>query len=119
MITYYLSLVLETVGITDSFTKTLINGILQIFNFIASIGGSLAVDRLGRRTLWLWSCAGMLSTYIIFTACSAAFVDTHNHATAVVVIVFIFLYFFHYDIAVTPLSFGESSLCLPMMRHGD
>ncbi|KAK4942027.1 hypothetical protein LTR10_018208 [Elasticomyces elasticus] len=113
VITYYLSLVLDTIGVTDSFTKTLINGILQIFNFFAAIGGSLAVDRLGRRTLWLWSCVGMLCTYIIFTACSAAFVDSRNHATAVVVIVFIFLYFFHYDIAVTPLTFAYPTEILP------
>lgn len=107
IITYYLSLVLDSVGITSSFTQTLINGILQIFNFCVAILGALLVDRVGRRKLWLFSCAGMLVTYIVFTASSAAFDSSQSHAVGVTVIVFIFLYFFHYDIAVSPLTFGK------------
>lgn len=109
IITYYLSLVLDSVGITDSFTKTLINGILQIFNYFSAVLGSIIVDKAGRRPLWIFSCAGMLVTFIVFTACSAAFVETQSHTVGVVVIIFIFLYFFHYDIAVTPLTFGMLS----------
>lgn len=107
IITYYLALVLDRAGVKDSFTKTLINGILQIFNFFAAIGGSLALERLGRRTLWLWSCIGMFVSYILFTACSGAFADTKENAAAVAVIVFIFVFFFHYDIGVTPLTYGK------------
>ena len=31
VVSYYLTLVLDTVGVTDSFDQTLINGLLQIF----------------------------------------------------------------------------------------
>lgn len=110
IITYYLSLVLDSVGIKDSFTKTLINGILQIFNYIVAICGALLVDRVGRRRLWIFSAIGMLVTYSTFTACSAVFAENENHTVAMVVIVFIFLYYFCYDIAVTPLTFGKSYL---------
>ncbi|KAJ6016792.1 hypothetical protein N7451_000171 [Penicillium sp. IBT 35674x] len=113
IITYYLSLVLESVGIKDSFTKTLINGILQIFNYIVAIFGALLVDRVGRRRLWIFSAIGMLVTYSIFTAFSAVFAETKNHTVAMVVIVFIFLYYFCYDIAVTPLTFAYPAEILP------
>ncbi|KAL2857314.1 general substrate transporter [Aspergillus pseudoustus] len=106
IITYYLSIVLDSIGIKDSFTKTLINGILQIFNYIAAIAGALLVDRVGRRPLWLFSALGMLVTFTIFTVCSAVFNKTENHQVAVAVVVFIFLYYFHYDVAVTPLTFA-------------
>ncbi|KAJ5660916.1 uncharacterized protein N7484_000288 [Penicillium longicatenatum] len=113
IIIYYLSLVLESVGIKDSFTKTLINGCLQIFNYIVAIFGALLVDRVGRRTLWIFSAIGMLVTYSIFTACSAVFAETGKHTVAMVVVVFIFIYYFFYDIAVTPLTFAYPAGILP------
>jgi len=106
IITYYLTLILNSVGITDSFDQTLINGILQIFNLFAAILGALLVDRVGRRPLWIISCAGMLVTYIILTILSAEFVESQRKSLGISVIVVLFLYFFHYDIAVTPLTFG-------------
>ncbi|KAJ5667422.1 hypothetical protein N7507_003286 [Penicillium longicatenatum] len=113
IITYYLSLVLESVGIKESFTKTLINGIHQIFNYIVAIFGALLVDRVGRRTLWIFSAIGMLVTYSIFTACSAVFAETGKHTVAMVVVVFILIYYFFYDIAVTPLTFAYPAEILP------
>lgn len=95
-------------GIKDSFTKTLINGILQIFNYLVAVSGALLVDCVGRRSLWIFSVLGMLITFSIFTAGSAVFDETGEHFVAMLVVVFIFIYYFFYDIAVTPLSFGWS-----------
>ena len=85
--------------------KTLINGILQIFNFIAAASAAFLVDRLGRRALFLWSGIGMLISFVIWTACSAVFDTDGSTGAGIVVIMFIFVYFFHYDIAYTPLLF--------------
>lgn len=103
VVSYYLTLVLDTVGITDPDTQTLINGLLQVFNFIVAIGAALLVDKLGRRTLWNWSGIGMLISFIIWTACSARFADTPTNSLGYTVIAFIFIFFFHYDIAYTPM----------------
>ena len=113
VVSYYLTLVLDTVGVTDPDTQTLINGILQIFNFIAAASAAFLVDRLGRRTLFLWSGIGMLISFVIWTACSAVFDTTGSKGAGIVVIVFIFVYFFHYDIAYTPLLFGYVTEVLP------
>jgi MFS family permease len=116
VVSYYLTLVLNSVGITDPFMQTLINGLLQwvtksflqthialtdilrIFNFAAALSAAFLVDRLGRRTLFTWSGIGMLVSYIVWTACSAVNAQTGNTSAGIVVIVCLFTFFFHYDI---------------------
>ncbi|KAK1622958.1 lactose permease [Colletotrichum phormii] len=104
VVSYYLSLVLNTIGITEVKDQTLINGMLQIFNWIISTFlGALMVDRLGRRPLFLISTAGMLASYIAWTGLTSHFVASHNEATGRAVVAFIFIFYFFYDIAWTPL----------------
>lgn len=113
VVSYFLNLVLNSVGITSSYTQTLINGLLQLFNFGAAVFAALLVDRLGRRTLFLWSSVGMLVSYIIWTACSAVNSETGSKPAGIVVIVCVFLVFFHYDIAWTPLLLGYPTEIFP------
>ncbi|KAL1885440.1 hypothetical protein Plec18167_000934 [Paecilomyces lecythidis] len=113
VVSYYLTLVLDTVGVKDSDTQTLINGLLQIFNFIAAGSAALLVDRLGRRTLFLWSGVGMLASFIVWTACSAVFESSQATALGRTVIAFVFIFYFHYDIAYTPLLLGYPTEIFP------
>jgi MFS family permease len=105
--------VLDTVGITDPDTQTLINGLLNIFNFVIALSAAMLVDRLGRRTLFLWSAVGMLISFVIWTACSAVFDSTGNTSLGRTVIAFVFIYSFHYDIAYTPLLLGYPTEIFP------
>lgn len=113
VVSYYLTLVLNSIGITDPFYQTLINGLLQIFNFAAAVSAALLVDRLGRRTLFIWSGIGMLVSYIIWTACSAVNNEQNNKAAGYVVVVCLFIFFFHYDIAYTPLLMSYPTEIFP------
>ncbi|CCF44158.1 lactose permease [Colletotrichum higginsianum] len=104
VVSYYLTLVLNTIGITEVKDQTLINGLLQIFNWIISTClGALMVDRLGRRPLFLISTAGMLASYIAWTGLTSHFVASRDEATGRAVVAFIFIFYFFYDIAWTPL----------------
>ncbi|CAI6091884.1 unnamed protein product [Clonostachys chloroleuca] len=104
VVSYYLTLVLNTIGITKTSDQTLINGLLQVFNWLAAVfAGALMIDRLGRRTLFLASVAGMLVCYIIWTALTAYFTATLNTTAGNAVVAFIFIYYFFYDIAWAPL----------------
>ncbi|KAI1478900.1 general substrate transporter [Daldinia eschscholtzii] len=79
VVSYYLVLVLNTIGIANVKHQTLINGLLQIFNWLAAtFCGALMVDRLGRRTLFLLSGVGMLCSYIVWTGLTSAFVTSHS-----------------------------------------
>ncbi|TRX91859.1 hypothetical protein FHL15_007178 [Xylaria flabelliformis] len=113
VVSYYLTLVLGTIGITETYTQTLINGLLQVFNFGAALAAAFLVDRLGRRTLFLWAGIGMLISYIILTACSAVVNQSGSNSAGIVVIVTLFTFFFHYDISFTPLLFGYPTEILP------
>jgi len=104
VVSYYLVLVLNTIGITKVKDQTLINGLLQIFNWLVSTFlGALMVDRLGRRTLFLTSTAGMLVAYIIWTGLTAHFINSQDEITGRVVVGFIFVYYLFYNIAWNPL----------------
>lgn len=104
VVTYYLTLVLNTIGITAAKDQTLINGLLQIFNFAAAVfAGAMMVDRFGRRRLLLLSTAGLCLSYVAWTALTSHFVSTHDQSAGRAVVAFIFIAFFFYDIAWTPL----------------
>lgn len=61
---YYLSLVLDSIGYTAESTQTLVNGLLQIWGLITSVFFALLVNKFGRRTLFLTSTIAMLITFI-------------------------------------------------------
>jgi len=61
---YYLSLVLDSIGYTSSETQSLINGLLQIWGLVTSAFFALMVNKFGRRTLFLTSTGAVLVTFI-------------------------------------------------------
>lgn len=64
LISYYLTLILDSIGYNSQETQTLINGILTIWNLVMTLFFSLLVNRFGRRLMFLTSTVGMLITYI-------------------------------------------------------
>lgn len=104
VISYYLTLVLDASGITSTYSQNLINGLLQVFNYLASVfAGAMLVDRVGRRKLFLTSAVGMLLSYIAITVLSSNFAHSKNVQVGNSVIAFIFLYQLFYDVGFTPL----------------
>lgn len=103
VVSYYLTLILNTIGITSTTDQTLINGFLQVWNLVMSVVGACLVDRAGRRPLFLTSTVIMLVSYIFITALSGSFTTTGTSAVGTAVIPFLFIYYAGYDIAFTPL----------------
>ncbi|CAI4214114.1 unnamed protein product [Parascedosporium putredinis] len=90
VVSYYITLVLNTIGITKTRDQALINGLLQVFNWLAAVlAGALMVDRIGRRKLFLISTAGMCMAYVIWTALTSHFTRTlDQHAGHAVIFQF-------------------------------
>ncbi|KAH7025701.1 general substrate transporter [Microdochium trichocladiopsis] len=103
VVSYYLALVLQTVGITSVTHQTLISALLQVWNLIWAVAASVSVERLGRRPLFLSSAVIMLVSYIVITGLSGSFANTGNAPVGIAVIPFLFIFFLGYDIALTPL----------------
>ncbi|KEY64419.1 hypothetical protein S7711_08475 [Stachybotrys chartarum IBT 7711] len=114
VVAYYLTLVLDGVGIIDPTHQSLINGGLQIFNLFATIGcGAMLVDVLGRRRLFQWSAVGMTASYVIWTILNSRFDATGSAGFGYAVIPMLFVFYFHYDIALTPLLYSYPTELFP------
>ncbi|TAQ83433.1 hypothetical protein B7494_g8240 [Chlorociboria aeruginascens] len=113
LVSYYLYIVLGQIGITNSTTQLLINGILQIVNMIVATGICFFVDRLGRRLLFLTSTGGMLATFIVWTICSAQNEIGHSKASGNAVVAMIFIYYVFYNSAWSGLLVGYGVEILP------
>ncbi|KAM0325041.1 hypothetical protein ACHAQA_007578 [Verticillium albo-atrum] len=114
VVSYYLTLVLDGVGITNPTHQSLINGGLQIFNLLATVGcGAMMVDVLGRRRLFLWCAMGMTVSYVIWTILNSRFDATGSSAYGYAVIPMLFIFYFHYDIGLTPLLYSYPTELFP------
>lgn len=111
---YYLSIVLSSVGIKNGSTQLIINGCLQVLNLIVALGQCFVVDFFGRRTLFLTATSGMLGSFIVWTACAGTFhKDPLNAAAGHTVIAMIFIYYVFYNMAWSGLLVGYSAEILP------
>ncbi|KAG6908546.1 hypothetical protein DXG01_004179 [Tephrocybe rancida] len=113
LVSYYINLILEGVGITATETKAYINGGLQIFNFFVAIMASFLVDWAGRRKLFIASNTGMLVTFGAWTVTNALYINFNNTAAAKTTIPLIFIFYFFYDIAYTPMVVAYTLEILP------
>lgn len=104
VISYYMPLVLYTVGIEDPTKQTLISGCLQIWNLLWSVAASLFVEKIGRRTLFLLSASIMFVSNIVVTALSGSFSETGNLSVGLAAVPMIFVYYAGYEIALVPLT---------------
>ncbi|EIW83368.1 general substrate transporter [Coniophora puteana RWD-64-598 SS2] len=89
LVSYYLNKVFDAIGITDPTTQLLINGILSIYNFIVAVAAGFCCDKVGRRRLFLISCAGMVIFWTAQTICFAIVQETGNPMAGHGVIAFI------------------------------
>ncbi|KAF8320427.1 hexose transporter [Clavulina sp. PMI_390] len=133
LISYYFNLILNGIGITSTFDQTLINGILQIWNFAIAITSSLVTERFGRRPMFIVSTAGMTLFYMFITVCGGVYqnsltfnpdgtvandpktgkVMAGNTGAAHTYIAMVFLFNAFYAIAYTPLLVSYTVEILP------
>jgi hypothetical protein len=97
IISYYLSPILNTVGITNAAQIAGINGGLQIWNLCLALVGATMVERLGRRFLWLTSTFGMFCSNACIMGLSAGFAQTQDRAIGVAVIPFLYIFYGFYE----------------------
>lgn len=113
IVSYYLAPILATVGITSPISQGGINLGLNVWNAIFAFVGSMAVEKFGRRPLWLVSAFGMLCSFGVITALSATFAEHGIKAAGSAVVAFLFIYFLFYVVAFTPLAIAYPVEIMP------
>ncbi|KAK1149693.1 hypothetical protein N8T08_005246 [Aspergillus melleus] len=106
VVSYYLALILDTVGVTSVRDQTLISACMQMWNLIFATTGAFLSDRLGRRALFMASAGTMLVSFVLVTALSGSFAETGHKGIGAAVIPFLFTFFAGYCIALTPFLTG-------------
>ncbi|KAL2860141.1 general substrate transporter [Aspergillus pseudodeflectus] len=93
LVSYYLSQVLNTIGIRNPTEQAKINGGLTIWCLVVSLAAAFLVDRFGRKTLFMFAAVGMLVSFSIWTACSAVYEKTESAPAGRAVLAMIFLFY--------------------------
>ncbi|KAH8665140.1 putative sugar transporter [Tricladium varicosporioides] len=107
---YYLTLVMDSIGYKSQDTQTLVNGLLQIWGLVTSLFFALLVNKFGRRTLFLASTVAILAVFIVWTALEATYEQETalsgegSPAVAKGVLAMIFLYSLAFNIGWNPLQ---------------
>ncbi|KAJ5379853.1 uncharacterized protein N7496_002281 [Penicillium cataractarum] len=113
IVSYYLSPILNQVGVTAKSQQATLNLGLQVWNLILSTTAGLNCDRIGRRPMWLISNIGMLCAFAIVMGLSGSYATTNSKSTGLAVIPFLFIYFGFYVFSWTPLANMYSVEILP------
>ena len=105
-LTYYLTPVLLTIGITDSITQANVNLGYACFQFFFALCGAAFVERIGRRKLMLGAMAGCTMTWVAMSAAAGSFAasGTNNHTAANAMLAFIFIFGLFFSFGITPLQ---------------
>ncbi|KAK9476947.1 general substrate transporter [Lipomyces japonicus] len=115
LLSYYLSLVLTSIGITSAPQQLVINGGLMIYNWGIAIVLIGIVPRFGRRVLFLTSTASMFVIFVIWTVLSAINQERNFEQKSLGqgVLAMIFLFFFSYNIGLLGLPYLYMTEVLP------
>lgn len=113
LVSYYITGVLDTIGIKDPDMQLKINGCLNIWNCLVATTMCFFVEKIGRRPLFLISTAGMCGSFVVWTICSERFDATQVKANGSAVVFMIFLYYTFYNVAWSGLLVGYTVEILP------
>ncbi|CAN3355804.1 high-affinity glucose transporter 1 [Diutina catenulata] len=107
LVSYYLNLVLTSIGITEEQRQLQLNGCLMITNFVTATFFACITWRFRRRTMFLTSLIAMLVCYVIWTILSAINQQRHfkDESFARGVLAMIFLYYTGYNVALSGFPF--------------
>ncbi|CAH0020325.1 unnamed protein product [Clonostachys rhizophaga] len=113
LVSYYIARILETVGITDASDKNIINGCLNIWNWITAVASAIISGRLKRRTHFIVSTVGMFVVFSIQTLCAGLFNERGNKTAGHVVIAMLFLFYPFFNFAFNALLYSYPVEILP------
>ncbi|KAI0161230.1 lactose permease [Xylariaceae sp. FL1272] len=92
IISYYLPIMLNAIGITDTNTKLQLNIVYSVIGWVFSTAGARLHDVVGRRKVLMGSTAAMTICLALVAAGSAGKIEYNNDAAATLAIVFIFAF---------------------------
>ncbi|KAJ5943463.1 hypothetical protein N7516_003631 [Penicillium verrucosum] len=115
LISYYLSDLLNMVGITDGVIKSKINIGIACWGLICGTALALTAPRFKRRPMYLTCASCLLCVYIAWTISMQRFLATKAQSAAVATIFFIFAYSPAYNLGYNALTYTYLIELFPYM----
>lgn len=107
-VSYFLPVLLETIGVKDQKTQLLYNAFLNVISFTMATMGARFVDRFGRRPVLLIGTSLFVVWWTVITVLTAFYAKewkfTANKFGSRATIAFIYLFGITYSFAYTPLQ---------------
>ncbi|KAL3487615.1 putative transporter [Aspergillus germanicus] len=104
VVSYYLPIMVENVGITETNMVLLLNAIYAVTGWIAATVGARLHDIVGRRKMLMGSCLGMSVALAIVAGTAAAYEQTGSVSSSSASIAFIFIFGVVFAVAFTPMQ---------------
>ncbi|KAH8816714.1 MFS sugar transporter-like protein [Xylogone sp. PMI_703] len=104
VVSYFLSGVLDTAGISDSTEQSHLFVIMNAVQIVISALGCMFVDRFGRRPLLIWVNVGCSICWIGVTAASGIQASKHDKASSAATVALIYIFQAVYSFGWTPLQ---------------
>lgn len=103
--TYYIAQVLTDAGYQNATTQLTINTLLSLFNLCCAVAGTLSVDRIGRRWMFLLG-TGSSAVWLTITGVLTKYYGTNdtNPSGNKAIVAAVFLFMGSYSYCWTPLS---------------
>ncbi|CAG8281455.1 unnamed protein product, partial [Penicillium nalgiovense] len=106
LISYYLSDLLNMVGITDGVIKSKINIGIACWGLVSGTALALTAPRFKRRPMYLTCASCLLCVYIAWTISMERFMATKAQSAAIATIFFIFAYSPAYNLGYNALTYS-------------
>lgn len=103
LVSNYLNRILDDTGITGEKDKTLINGMVTLWQYIVALSVTAMIERFKRRTFFVVGSGGVVVTFIVWTIAAQQFLVHKSLPAGHVVLACIFVFQAFYTFAWTNL----------------
>ncbi|ELQ34779.1 MFS hexose transporter [Pyricularia oryzae Y34] len=105
LVSYYLTKIFTSIGITTQGEQTMLNGTIATVNYATALMSAVMANKFGRRQMFVGGAIAMFISFSSLTASLAVYNETGSNAASKSALGFIFIYFACYNVCLDPLIF--------------
>ncbi|EHA52566.1 MFS hexose transporter [Pyricularia oryzae 70-15] len=105
LVSYYLTKIFTSIGITTQGEQTMLNGTIATVNYATALMSAVMANKFGRRQMFVGGAIAMFISFSSLTASLAVYNETGSNAASKSALGFIFIYFACYNVCLNPLIF--------------
>ncbi|CAG8086769.1 unnamed protein product [Penicillium olsonii] len=113
LVSYYLTKILQSIGISSQHDQTMLNGTISTVNYATSLFAAVLATKIGRRPMFIGGGIAMFISFSALTASLAVYEETGSKAASKSALGFIFIYYTCFNVCLNPLLFLYPTEILP------